>query len=143
MRCFFFYGSLSHFYFGFSEVPSLTNRRIKTQLYFKYNLKPFDFRPGNNVALPQVQLRLSINTKSVTRKESYFFYNHVIPAVITTCSEQLSQHSNSKHIARICKNNSSQRLVFTHTTLTVITKTIKSAIVGYDSFRSMILINPD
>ena len=134
MRCFFFYGSLSHFYFGFSEVPSLTNRRIKTQLYFKYNLKPFDFRPGNNVALPQVQLRLSINTKSVTRKESYFFYNHVIPAVITTCSEQLSQHSNSKHIARICKNNSSQRLVFTHTTLTVITKTIKSTIVGIDSF---------
>ena len=140
---YFFQGSQSHFYFGFSEVPSLTNRRIKTQLYFKYNLKPFDFRPGNNVALPQVQLRLSINTKSVTRKESYFFYNHVIPAVITTCSEQLSQHSNSKHIARICKNNSSQRLVFTHTTLTVITKTIKSAIVGNDSFRSMILINAD
>ena len=135
MRCFFLFGSLSHFYFyGFSEVPSLTDRQIKTQLYFKYNLKPFDFRPGNNVALPQVQLRLSINTKSVTRKESYFFYNHVIPAVITTCSEQLRYHSNSKHIARICKNNSSQRLVFTHTTLTVITKTIKSAIVGIDSF---------
>ena len=135
MRCSLFHGSQSHFYFcGFSEVPSLTDRQIKTQLYFKYNLKPFDFRPGNNVALPQVQLRLSINTKSVTRKESYFFYNHVIPAVITTCSEQLSQHSNSKHIARICKNNSSQRLVFTHTTLTVITKTIKSIIVGIDSF---------